>query len=655
MNFRNACLLLTLLISNILYAQLKKEVVFGELSYEDKEFENYPKDPEAEAVVLYSKGKVSIKLTEHRYLRLVKVVHKKIKVLDVRRFEGSTIEIPYYRGEKTGESVTNIKAVTHYNGTKIYVNNKNIYTKDQSEHWHIQSFTFPNVKNGSILEYTYTIETPYFNTYQWEFQEDYPTILSEFTSQIPGNYTYRIGLFGERKLDSHDTSIKLNCFSVDGYGDAADCTYEYYMMQDIPAFKEEDFMLSRNNYISKVKYELKESFDFTGKRTKHTKDWKDVDKEFRYDKEMGRQLKFRSLFENNLPSHISAISDPIEKAKAVYYFIQDHYAWNGNYRIFNDIDVKKAFESKSGNIAEINLSLINALRAMGLNAELVLSATRDSGIPNQLYPVLTEFNYVMAWLKIGDQEFYLDATDKHTPFGIVPFRVLNSVSRIMDFKNGSYWHPIIPYQKNFIYIKNELSIDPDGLISGKVEEQHHGYFGKLKRYEIEGNNEETYLSNKESRNESLEVSELKIGNQKKLEENLKEQYLVELEAEVIGKEFYVPTFFLMEYLNENPFKLENRDYMVEMGYPMNFTYLSRISVDETLNVKVLPSNKSIKLPDNSGVCTVVYSHSQNMINVRLNFKLIKHEFAPEYYPSLKDFFSKVVQVTTQEPIVLEKI
>ncbi|MBX2829542.1 MAG: DUF3857 domain-containing protein [Flavobacteriaceae bacterium] len=643
------------LFPSLLWSQNEKKVEFGKPTQQELMLTAYPKDPETSAVELYSKGKVSVVVTDSRHIRLKKEFHKKIKVLDVDRFEGATIEIPYFHDGKIGEKIKEIKAISHYDGTQAYVGEGDIYTQNPTENWHTKSFTFPNVKNGSILEYTYIIESPYFHTYQWEFQGHYPTVYSEFVSEIPGNYSYRIALFGGKELDTHDTSIKKYCFYVEGYGDAADCTYELFAMRDVPAFKEEDYMLSKNNYISKVKYELKESYDFRGDRTKHTKEWRDVDKEFRTDKEMGRQLKFESFFEKQLPSEILSMEDPLQKAKAVYYFIQNHYTWNGNLRIYRDIDVKEAFLLKSGNISEINLSLINALRAAGLeNTQLALSATRDSGIPNQLFPVLTEFNYAMAWVKIENQEYYLDATDKYAPFGIIPFRTLNTVARVMDFKNGSYWHPIVPYAKNVIFVNTDLTLDSEGNISGKAGEQHLGYFGKRKRQEIGSKTKDSYIADKEARNENLEILDLTINNVEDLEENIKEEYDLEMESEWIGNEIYLPAFFLLEYLQENPFKLESRDYMIEMGYPMTFTYLSKISIDPSLHIKVVPENKTVKLPEDGGICSVIYAAKDGEVMVRLNFKLNKHEFPPEYYPALKNFFSQAVQYATKEPLVFSK-
>ncbi|MCF6184500.1 MAG: UbiD family decarboxylase [Bacteroidales bacterium] len=71
-----------------------------------------------------------------------------------------------------------------------------------------------------------------------------------------------------------------------------------YAIKDIPAFKEEtDFMLSSNNYISRLDFELSQYNRFDGTTDKYTKSWEDVDREFRGDKNVGRQLTKKGFFE----------------------------------------------------------------------------------------------------------------------------------------------------------------------------------------------------------------------------------------------------------------------------------------------------------------------------------------------------------------------
>ncbi|MCB0457418.1 MAG: DUF3857 domain-containing protein [Flavobacteriaceae bacterium] len=639
-----------------LQAQEKVVGVFGEPTRTDFDLKSYPKDPEAAAVVLFEKGKVSVKLNRQRYLVLYKEVHRKIKVLDAKKFaEDATIDILLYTPKKGKQVITKINAISHLGALKNYVSSSNFYTKDKYENYSEMSFTFPNVQDGSILEYSYTVESPYFHKYEWDFQEKYPKIYSEFISEIPGNYIYRAHLGGLQEFDYKNSYIKNNCFSIDGYGDAADCVYSEFVMKDIPAFKEEDFMLAKKNYISRIQYDLQETISFTGEKTKYTKTWKDVDKEFRFDNEMGRQLKYASYFKDKLPANILSIASTLERAKAIYYFIQENFTWNGEYEIYENIDVKDAYEKKGGNIAEINLMLLNALDAANIKADLALSATRNYGFPTLIYPTLTEYNYVMAFLKIDDQEYYLDATNKFTPFGVLPFRALNKVARIMDFKNESYWHPINPVSKNFNYINSKLSLDSQGILTGTIEENYQGYLTVTERDAITTLSREKYISQKENNFSEIEISNFSVENLHDNEEALKVTYSIEQQQSFINNEIFLYPFFLAEYFKENPFKSDKRDYPIEMGYPFSQVLLLNIELDKQYEVSHLPENKTIRLPGNEGVLSVVYLQNGNTITIRYKIDINQASFESEYYLALQDFFSKVVEINTKTPIALKKI
>jgi hypothetical protein len=63
-------------------------------------------------------------------------------------------------------------------------------------------------------------------------------------------------------------------------------------------------------------------------------------------------------------------------------------------------------------VAEINLMLTAMLRYAGLDANPVLTSTRDNGIA--VFPTRTAYNYVIASVKIADKQYLLDATSKYT-------------------------------------------------------------------------------------------------------------------------------------------------------------------------------------------------------------------------------------------------
>src|SRR5690606_2659184 len=207
----------------------------------------------------------------------------------------TTFEIPYYRENEVQENIKGFKAVTHNGKSQVYVGDNAVFDIKEGLRTSIKKFTFANVQDGSILEYTYRLETPYLRRLDgWTFMNDLPTIYSELHTEIPGNYRYNRTLYGDRKLDVNHAEIKLDCFHLRGFKLAADCESATYAMKAIPAYKEEKHMLSKSNYIPSMKFELRDIVQIDESKITISKTWDDVDHGFRYDKDLGRQLKYTS-------------------------------------------------------------------------------------------------------------------------------------------------------------------------------------------------------------------------------------------------------------------------------------------------------------------------------------------------------------------------
>lgn len=628
---------------------------FGNPTSIELSMTTYPKDPEAAGLVLFESGRNNVKLTNNR-IYLIKEVYVKMKVLDAKNFDYATVTIPHYIGGTFDEKVEDIEAITNNNGLKSYLRATSVFTEDPVSNWAVKKFTFPNVQDGSVLEYRYTIKSPYFvHLGGWQFQSTIPKLYSEFETEIPGNYVYRRSLVGTEKLYLNEVSLKEDCFFLPGYEVNADCEVALYAMKDVPAFKKESYMLSEKNYMARVNYELKEFYDFKGNKTEYTKEWKDVDKEFRFDKDLGKQLGYKNFFENNIPASALAMSDPLKKAKAIYYFVQDHFNYNGKQRILSEIRVKEAFDEKVGNSSEINISLINALEAAGLDAKVVLLATRDQALPTKLYPVLTEFNYAIALLKIGDTNYLLDATSKFTPFAVLPSNALNNQGRVLDIKNGSYWIDIVPAKKNVAYINAQLRFTENATITGKVSETYVGYPAVEERKEIAKQGVEEFKRDKQKLILDATLSEFDVENQNNVAENLKETYAITIAPELSGNKLFLSPFFLQTFYAENPFKLDSRSYPVDFGFPVAQTFLMSLDLNNQYTIAEVPQNTVVKLPENAGECSVVYGTTGGKLSIRFSLKLNQYYFTPEKYKSLKEFFNTVVLMQTKEIIVLEKV
>ena len=651
---QKSLLVLSLLICINSFSQQRKLSDFGEPSREDFALKSYSNDPEAAGVILFESAKNYVDVVEG-YIKLVKEVYVKIKVFDASRFEYATVEIPYYNEKNNSETVAKITAITHNGPVKTYIKDNALFDTDETPKWSLKKFTFPNVKNGSILEYTYRIESDYFSNFRgWDFQGEMPKIYTELHTEIPGNFRYNRTLYGNIKLDINHAEVKKTCFTLPGFAVDADCEVATYAMKHVPAVKKEKHMLSYENYIARMRYELIEFTDFNGSNTPYARDWKDIDTRFQYDKDMGRQLKNTNYFKGELPASLFTAPTKLEKAKAIYYYFQNRMAWDGKYRIFSDVRVKEAFERKSGNSSDINLGLINALDASGIDAKIMLISSREFGLPTMQYPVISDFNYAIAFVTIDNKKYFLDATDKYTPFGVLPLRGVNFQGRVLDFKKGSYWEPIVPLAKNMHYVNMQLAANDKGTFSGKINEVSTGFISVGKRKEYVDYNMEDISKIKQSKNEHFEITDLKLENKTDLEKPFKEIYNISFFDDAVGEKIYLYPFLMETYFSKNPFIPETREYPIDFGFPITNNYLVSIDLADQYEVVEVPGNKLLKLPENDGEVSVVYNVSGNKINIRLSVKLNTYSYAPEAYQSLREFFNNLIKIQSDEPILLKE-
>ena len=636
----------------VLTLQAQNKEDFGKLTKAEKEFIKYEKDTSAHAVILYEKGDIEFKVVRSR-IQIVKKYHVKIKILSEQGFDEADITIPYYKNDDTSERIENIKAITHNASSKTFVSENKIFTTTLNDRWSEKSFTFSNVQKGSILEYTYTLTSPFiFKLDGWEFQSNIPKLHSEFNAKIPGNYVYNRTLVGNLTLSVNEASVEKDCFHVDGTNQDASCEVLAYVMKDIPAFKEEeDYMLAASNYISRLDFELSEHHTIRGGTNKYTKTWKDVDREFKTDKDIGKQLTKKGFFEKNVPEGLLTTGDPLTRAKNIYVFIQNHFTWNGRNSTYGKARVKNAFNAKKGNAWEINMSLINLLNAADLKANLMLSSTRQNGLPKKGHPIMSDFNYVLAKVEIDGKNYILDATDKFHPFGTLPFRTLNHYGRVMDFKNESYWQEIIPEKKNRSRVRAQIRFNLDdqkGL--GRLNISQLGYDAIEKRIALDTYTEEEYLDEWE---ENFRVTKYELQEKQSTDLKVFEKFEFELD-DILNEELVYFNPFIVDFFDTNPFTLEERIYPVDFGYSRQYTYDVQIFIPQGYSVQEFPKKEIVKLGEDMATLIFVTQQNTDSVQIRFDLNLNSSYLDPSNYDGLKKLFEHVTNIQNNSLLVLKK-
>lgn len=647
---------ITFCIPLFCFSQKRQTSEFGKPSESEFALKFYDKDTTAAAVVLFEQGYYYYEAVGGK-IKLVKEVYKKIKVFDSKQIDYGVIDIPLFTSEDDIEKVSGIAARTHNGKAVSIMDSDAAFLFSDREIGTVFRMVLPNVRDGSIIEFAYKIVSPFlFNFYGWEFQGEIPKTYSEFIFKIPLAFQFNNVLYGKQPLYINKSELIGDCLQTTYNTHIIRCPITLYAMVDIPAFNREMHMLSPKNYISRVEFEPKELRVATGWSNvkKFSTDWKDVDRLIRKGDYVGKQLNKSNYFKKRLPDSIFSISNKLEKAKAVYGFIQNHYTWNERY-YSSETQIKDAFNLKKGSVPEINISLTNALQAAGLDAKLMLLSTRENGLPTDLYPVMTKFNYTITVLSIEDNIFLLDATNKQAPFGIIPFRALNVQGRVMDFKKGSYWMAIEPFKQNIIYANSQIGVDSIGNFSGKTKQTSQGYIALGKRNFIDNNTLQEYVKLQTNDKAGIEIENYQVEDLHTIEKPFIENYDISINPEIVEGKIILYPFFNKAYISENPFKMKERSYPMDFGFPFTNTYLVSIDLGNEYEIEQLPKSRAIKLQNDDAECSVTYVAEGSKINIRFNMKLNTYRFPPDAYSSLKEFFATVVTILKEEPVILKKI
>lgn len=629
---------------------------FGKVSYKDVEVKTYPADTSAKAYVISEFGKTIFDYDNIN--ELLFDYHVKIKILRQEGLGQANVEIPLYKNEYGEETVRAIYASSYniVNGhvQQTSLESKSIFTEKNGQYYNVTKFAIPNAKVGSVIEYQYRLRSPFkFNFRTWDFQSDIPKMVSEYHTVIPANYTYNVTLRGYLDLASHDSKIMQECFRLNG--GSADCAFNTYLMKNIPAFKEEEFMTSKNNFLSSIRYELQQIKDFNGSVNKYTKEWKDADLEFKNSPSFGQQLKrSHGVLEEAVDAVIVGGDDMLTKAKKIYDLVKFRYIWNGMYGDHAENGIKKAFDEKKGNVGDINLTLVAALRYAGLTVDPVLIGTRGLGRPVEIHPVLSDFNYVIAKLDLDGKTYLLDAVDDFMPFGSISIACYNGIGRVMN-SEGSFWMDIKPTEKDRTSTMITLKFSEDGDVTGTISEMYYGYAATRKRKQLaEFEDQRSYLEKKKASNHFWTILSYERTGESDLEKPLVEKYGIEFSAFEPGTEHFLFNPFLVGRTESNPFKADQRMFPVDFAVPQDESIIIIVDFPESFEVTSMPDKIGLAIPNNGGKYIFGSLVTGNKLTVNSSLSIARPVFGPGEYPYLKEIFGKMVQAQGTDVIFQRK-
>ncbi len=646
--------LLTFLFFLSCHAAIAQDFEFGKHSPQELSFQAKEIDSNSNAVVLKEFGKTQVRLDERSGKPILFFeYHVKIKIFNKEGYRHANVVIPAYKDDQNEETVKIVKASTFQLDNRVIreipMDKKAIFKENRSKYQFLTKFTLPDIRDGSIIEYVYTLESPLlFNFKNWDFQSEIPKVSSEYEVQIPPIYNYNVTLRGFLKLSDQKSSVLSNCLQIQGLD--IDCSKISYIMRNIPAFVAEDHMTSPKNFMSAIYFQLSDIQQLDGRKINVTKNWKDVDFELTNHKLFGDQVKRKDLFKNITPEVTRNLTTDLEKAKALYGFIKNQLKWNRYLGKYSDDGIKSALEKKSGNVGDINLALVAALSSANLDAEAVILSTRDNGLLNTLHPVLSDFDYVIAKVTIGNESYLLDATEPLLPFGMLPLRCINDKGRAVPLKKPSYWVELKAGRKTTVNHSFKGKLSTNGKLEGELLIISHGYAALNKRMEIKNHNStEEYVEKLDEKNIQLNFLHSDIQHLDSIDNPLVEKYTVALQLveEELGDSFRFNPFFINR-ISKNPYNLSQRSYPVDLGSESDGRIAIQIELPTDYSLADQPRDVSIALPNSGGKFLSQTQLNGRQLTVNQQIQFSKSIYDAYEYPALKAFYSQLIQNQRQD-------
>ena len=217
--------------------------------------------------------------------------------------------VKLYKNSSDEEKLLNVKANTYtLEGSKIVktkFSSKDVFKEETSENIETAKFALPNVQEGCIIELEYSIKSDFlFNLQDWYFQRAIPVLFSEYTTRIPEYYTYNStekGYYPVQRETSQARKTLSITYAEQTFGgfsstSKSTSTYEYmdnvtaYQIENIPAFPNEKFLKTRENYVSKVEFELAYSKFPNQALNYYTTTWEQIDDDLLKEESFGKNL-----------------------------------------------------------------------------------------------------------------------------------------------------------------------------------------------------------------------------------------------------------------------------------------------------------------------------------------------------------------------------
>jgi len=525
----------------------------------------------------------------------------------------------------------------------------------------------------------------------WAFQTSEPVLWSEFRTDIPDIFRYVSAYQGQIELDVAEQepyskmmrwTVELpNIHGVNRTQRIARASTEVrgvksrWVMRNVPALRREPYMTTPEDFRAKIRFELAEFGRPSTQTVQITSasgtvnvpttmlpvkrvmtSWEQLAEELMKSRDFGKQIGDHRAVRDQARVVVANTDDPLQMMEAIYDYVRATMVWTGRRGVLLDRDLDEALRARSGNGPEIALLLVSMLREAGLEAHPVIISTRSHGQVLSVYPLLSQFNDVLAFVQIDSVDYVLDATDPKRPYTLLPDEALNGVGFLVRYPDPG-WVTITPAEHYWHERSLDGTLDAAGQLTGTVRVTEGGYSALESRRALE-----------EAETPAVFVQQVLLDD---VDGALVDSCTVVNEA--AGTDTFSLTAFFsapgyaqvagdfiyfnptpLGRLGENPLRLPERAFPVDLIYPRRLHYKVVLTLPEGYALQEAPRNVRIRLPDDGALYQRLLDVQDRLLMAQIQIVISQTVFEPEHYGFIREFFEQVV-ATEAEQVVLKRV
>ncbi len=575
----------------------------------------------------------------------------RIRVLSADQLEiaeASLVGIPYYFKDDI-ESIENLEAITHHpDGSRTRFDPENRRTVDLNSRYKIIEFEMPEVREGSIIEYKYTLSRRYIEELpSFYFSHRVPTskaVLylknSDFIryETVPQHVDFELS-YEEHRVDT--SSVPL----VFTYDRPPPVFIQEWNAEDIPAVDVSSYISSIDDIRAQLKFQISEfgiprqplenSWEFVAAQIQRNRNPYEQIEEYGQLAELGREISSSS-------GSLAEIQD------SVFHYVNDAAQFNGVNSVFAEDSLDHVLEGEPAARAEINLVLLAMLRGAGIDAKPIYLSGRDFGRIDKSFPSLFQFNRMLVYSEIDGHKYFMDAAFPHSLPNLIPIESYNSQGMVLTPEEYS-WVDISPERSLFhLDIDVDASLSSDGTLSGTLTAQTQGYPSQEIRQDFDTGTPQSEIIKRTF----FDVYGDAVISDGRLEINESNRDMID-----VSTSFEIPNYavtysegiefrpMVVGYLFRNPFESTQRRVPITLDAPEELSIHYRVDLPDGFTFDAMGETRATSLQ--GAALREQYQADQNAVEYSFDIDISRKEFPADVYSQLRRIYERWVFLSNE--------